>query len=460
MAISSNTHNILYEFVRKAVLHLSDELKNLPLEYEYNTKLVRGFDGHFRKHNERIFNIRRILGDEWLTNLSEYQTCVESLKSNLIIGKHLDRLVGTQVACFRLEVTQILNSFIYSMQDEQGKPTFSDEIFQRKWGEWVAFFVTEYITFKVVAPLPGLAVPTFPLRLNEEIVIDQLTDDEVTRCYQVGVIQDKSLNYPLIYKNIAVGIRKTISLPKLIIQDYELYERPVDEGEGNFGNRPLFRSDLIIDDILSVLRLFKHSRVHSTGFISWNDSFLLSSGTSYQVLSQPPYFGSYCLNENELSPFLDLWHLLKKKSKNLDFSIHRFNLAFDRRTLNDRIVDLVIAAESLLLNGINDRELSYRFVLRAAKFIKHPSYSEYEVFHIMKNAYNARSAIVHGSSPKSREIGLPDNLTTDLTTFTDTIEEIVRLGLCKALSMREESKKLCKPEYWDGLILSKLKPEQ
>jgi hypothetical protein len=141
------------------------------------------------------------------------------------------------------------------------------------------------------------------------------------------------------------------------------------------------------------------------------------------------------------------------------FSIHRFNLAFDRGLLADRIVDLVIAAEALFLGELDEQyrgELRFRFALRAAKFIEHPSYSEHDVFHVMRQAYDARSAIVHGGSPKNTR--LPDNQSADLPTFIDAVEDLVRLGLRKALSMREDGKKIRRAEYWDTLVFSNTAP--
>ena len=208
--------------------------------------------------------------------------------------------------------------------------------------------------------------------------------------------------------------------------------------------------------MLSALRLFKHTQVRTAGYINWTDSPWFSGGTSYRLLLQWPYGGKYELSVDEIPQFLELWHLLEKGAAHFGFSIRRFNLAFDRSLLADRIVDLVIAAESLFLGDLDvqDRgELRFRFALRAAKFIRHPSYSEHDIFRVMRRAYDARSAIVHGGSPKDTR--LPDNPSANLSTFIDAIEELVRLGLCKGLSMEEDGKKIRQSEYWDTLVFSK-----
>jgi hypothetical protein len=61
-----------------------------------------------------------------------------------------------------------------------------------------------------------------------------------------------------------------------------------------------------------------------------------------------------------------------------------------------------------------------------------------------------RSAVVHGGAPKDTR--LPDDPTADLTTFTDAVEDLVRVGLRKALSMEEGGTKLRQAEFWDGLL--------
>jgi hypothetical protein len=115
---------------------------------------------------------------------------------------------------------------------------------------------------------------------------------------------------------------------------------------------------------------------------------------------------------------------------------------------------LVIAAESFFLGdlGVQDRgELRFRFAIRAAKFIEHLTYSERDVYQVMRRAYDARSAIVHGGSPKDTR--LPGNQSASLQVFTDTIEQMVRLSLRKAIALQKDSKRLLKSEYWDNLLM-------
>jgi len=178
----------------------------------------------------------RKLSDEWLASLPDYQACVECLQAH---------------STHRVMANSILKSLVYAMFDDEGALAFTDERFRSKWEKLVGFFGADQIPFKTVAPLPHLVAPAFPLRLNNELVLDRLTESEVTRCYQAGVIRPDSLQFPLIYGQVAVGIRRTVFLPKLIRRGDEPPEPLEADGEGSFGNRPLSRGDLVIDDVLS-----------------------------------------------------------------------------------------------------------------------------------------------------------------------------------------------------------------
>ena len=451
--IDNETKSLVRDFVRAAASSLSDELKDKTPEWEVESLWERGDDGHFRERAERTRILWLFLNAKRLHSLPDYDTFVSQLKSDRIVGPHLEHLVGTHAGASRIDADVILQSMLYSMVDDQGGFAFTDEQFEDEWQEWADFFESKQTTFKTIAPLPRLVISDFPLQLNDELSLDRLTEDEVTRCCSVGVLRPVDRRFPLIYGEDAVGIRYKMSVPKVILKDAEPAEQLGTTSEGSFGSRPLLHTGLIVDDVLSALRLFKHTGIRTAGHASWTDIKGFSAGTSYRVLNQWPYGGGYELSPEEVTPFLELWNLLEEGAADLGFSIHRFNLAFEPRLLADRIVDLVIAAESLFLSDLDvpDRgELRFRFALRAGKFIEHPDYTEHDIYRVMRRAYDARSAIVHGGSPDDTR--LPDNQDATLPAFIDAIEELVRLGLRKALSMKQDGKKLREAAYWEGLL--------
>ncbi len=387
----SQTEERLRDFVRTAVAKLLLTPADGPTSWDVDAEWERGPDGNFHERTKP----RRLsapLTDEWLQSVPGYDRCIEGLRSKPTIAKHLDRLVGTSDAASHLDANTILWALVHAMVNKEGSFVFSDEKFDRKWREFADFFSAETISSKLIAPLPYLLAP-FPIHLNNELTLDQLTDPEVTQCCNVGVLRPLSRRFPVIVKGAAVGIRRITCSRKLIGPGEEpgLLSSLDSTDEGTFGNRPTIRDDLIVDDVLSALRLFKHIGVSCTGSVQWCETFP-GTGVRYRVLRSTPLGGHFELGAAEVPEFLGLWRLLEGGAGRLGFIIHRFNLAFDRGLLVDRIVDLVIAAESLLLRDLTERgEMRFRFAVRAAKFIEHPHYSERDVFRVMRRAYDARA---------------------------------------------------------------------
>lgn len=299
--IGEGTERAVRDFVRTAVLRLTEALNDRESEWEVDSRWKQGSDGLFRQYTTRALKLWPTLNDEWLRSLPTYDTCIEHLNSDPVIGPHLDHLVGTKKAAFRLEAKTILRSTMYAMLSDEGGFEFSDERFDCKWRELSELLTSTKVPLKTVAPLPYLSVPNYPLRLSNELVLDRFTDEEVTRCCEVDVLQPISKSSALIDSDWAVGIRRTLILPKSIRTGNETAEMPDVEGEGTFGSRPSVRDDLVVDDVLSALRLFKHTEIGTAGYASWTDSPWLGVGTQqYRILRQWPFGSDFQLSEAEV----------------------------------------------------------------------------------------------------------------------------------------------------------------
>jgi hypothetical protein len=455
--ICPETELAIRNFLRIAIPRFGEAIKDKAPEWIFDTEWKRGADGHFRERANRIRELFPTLSDEWLHAQPEFAAVAERMISDAVMGPNFGVSVGTDLASRRIQPEDILRWLFYALQDSGGHIRFEDQQFNRKWGALADAFAAMKMLFRTIAVTPNLRVPTFPLRLNRELVLDRLTADEVTQCNQVGVLQPLSKRFPLISADDAVGVRRELFLPKLFLKGDEPSGLPDAADEGRFGHRPFIRQDLVVDDVLSAMRLFKRTDIRSTGYASWAGSEFFASGTHFRVLRQLPIFGRYELSECEIPTFLELWKTLEEEASRFSFTIHRFNLSFDRGLAADRIVDLVIAAESLFLRDQDDNrgELSYRCSLRAAKFVEHPNFGERDVFQIMRRGYKVRNSVAHGESINKIDTRLPDDETTALPKFTDALEELVRLAIRKSLSMGNEGRKLRTPQYWDDLVFSK-----
>jgi Apea-like HEPN len=131
----------------------------------------------------------------------------------------------------------------------------------------------------------------------------------------------------------------------------------------------------------------------------------------------------------------------------------------ERERPDDRLVDLMIAAESLFLGGednpIDRGELRYRLELRAACFIDSKDYSQRKVFNHMRRAYDGRSAIVHGSGePKPSTLKSPKHAPMSLHDFSELTAGLLRIALKKSIDVAAGSKGAKGPLLdWSALII-------
>jgi hypothetical protein len=163
-----------------------------------------------------------------------------------------------------------------------------------------------------------------------------------------------------------------------------------------------------------------------------------------------------------LLDFSRFWQLLQsdriRKRKALVQAIRRFGYALERPFNEDRLVDFIIACESLFLSDSpTQRNLSNTLAQRVAHLISNNAAARTTVFHNIKQAYKFRNAVVHASSRTIRikdEQGEPIEVEQFLGTIQGYTHRALRLMIERAASADLEE-----PLFnWNTLMLTKNKP--
>jgi hypothetical protein len=138
-----------------------------------------------------------------------------------------------------------------------------------------------------------------------------------------------------------------------------------------------------------------------------------SGGSPLSEMWIPSHGKKYQIEKNELPHIFKIFSNLQKLEKNnklneLNVALRRFNQVYSRRLPEDKIIDLTIALESILLAG--DRtELQFRLITRGALLLKKTS-DPMRTRETLKLLYRLRSNIVHGglllSPPNEKNIKL------------------------------------------------------
>ena len=108
-------------------------------------------------------------------------------------------------------------------------------------------------------------------------------------------------------------------------------------------------------------------------------------------------------------------------------SLHRFLLGRQRMDQTDRLVDLVIAWEAILLTQEGNpiaQELSYRFGINGAAILRAARLSgAEEAYRKMRAAYSTRSWVVHGGDDQQRDKALQAGQFANLQELCDFLEQ-------------------------------------
>ena len=91
-----------------------------------------------------------------------------------------------------------------------------------------------------------------------------------------------------------------------------------------------------------------------------------------------------------------------QNTKNLVPSFRRFRAAAGREVMDDKLTDLVIALESLLVPDGRKGEIRYKFGMRGGALLPERLGGPRERRKLMQRLYDARSEVVHGSKGSAR----------------------------------------------------------
>ena len=155
-------------------------------------------------------------------------------------------------------------------------------------------------------------------------------------------------------------------------------------------------------------------------------------------------FGSvYCLCPEDIHGLMTVFERLKSLGsqgslRSVEVGIRRFNQAYGRKILEDRVIDLTVALENLLLTGISD-ELQFRLAMRGAALLR-KSWCPAKSFSLLQAIYKARSSVVHDGKTLDdpslqKEILSKLEPKLDSSQFLDEAERIVRAVLREYLEL-------------------------
>lgn len=414
-------------------------------------------DGLFMSQNTLLSAWQAHLGR--LHELPEFKRLAEVLRTDPAIGSRLETLVGPAgLGRGNVTTSSVIDRMLDGYLAVCGRAalTLDDGCVARVLREFEVELRVAEIELPLVAPVLGLNAEASEAQLGEGIELSLMSDDEVARCLAVGLITDpfgRSTGLVLVRSRLALKAR----VPAPIISGPETppgVDIAVNEARNEIDRR--------FGQIVRALRVFKSGDITLPGSLLFDPT---SACALAHVVSprSDPFGATYELPELEIEQFRSFLTSFRRaeSTRAIEPAVRRFSMATERPRDDDRLVDLLVAAESLFLgdSGVLERgELGYRLSLRAAFFIDSPTHGPRSVYTHMRNAYAVRSSLVHGGIPSAKYLRNPAGDSVTLREFADLTQELLRLALRKAVKL--PSPMSSKIMDWDaGLILPKAKAD-
>jgi hypothetical protein len=303
----------------------------------------------------------------------------------------------------------------------------------------------------VVIALREFDATGVPIALEPNLIIDALSEAEVAVAVGFGGgLKSLSVDERTVARTFAI---KTTFESRLFVAGVPAADEPHEQATRE-------EAESRASALLRALQVFKRGRVSASATFQYTARF--GAETSPVQGSVGPGFGwhaaePYVLVDDEVTGFREFWLAFKEIHARsvISSALRRFNFAADRALPDDEIVDLMIAAEALFLQEIDERyrgELSYRLALRAASFLGKTLQERLRLFKFMRRAYNARSVVVHGGVHRGDDLKRLDGTPATVHEFADDLEDVVRDALRLAIRAIADGEAF--PPAWEELALA------
>ena len=214
---------------------------------------------------------------------------------------------------------------------------------------------------------------------------------------------------------------------------------------------PEAAADEIFEELEAMLRLFQMGNVSIRRNLLLGRDFGRGELTWFiferPIRSKPeplyhryPYLIDDTVLHNFRQYFSRYWKTVHRKPKRIYNALHRFSSSYEERASADRLLELVIALESLF--GGKGDSTTYKLALRASCFLYPPGKDRQEVFEKIKRTYGDRSGLIHGDRLYPRY--------TDKE--IDDIEDLLRKAINKFLEYDVNGTRLYSEADLDNLL--------
>lgn len=310
-----------------------------------------------------------------------------------------------------------------------------NEIFNRGFQQLAADIKAPTITVKRISLLLNARISADEIVLEPRLRLRKLALSEIEAWYNNGLVQG-------LYGIIPISSRH---LPWLDCAIELAYEAPKSGWD-----RAQYRESVdATDRVICATRLLTGHAVALAFSQELSENLLWRSFSGIYFGPPTPRYHTQGIDftVEDGNSLVRLWERLKDSPNRdkLELAMSRWDSAIDRQTSGDKLIDYWIGLESLFTPD-SSAELRYRAALRIAAFLDPAPTARAEIYNDIRQSYECRSAVVHGSS------------NVRILKRTDALAEKTRSYLQRALLQILDSDRSFDVRGLEGKILNHYEP--
>jgi hypothetical protein len=341
-----------------------------------------------------------------LQGLNSYSEVATAMQADPTIAKHLGMMVGDGGTMARVDVNTSLRAFLINLLLRQNDLAVDASKLDSLYGDFETFFYSDLLKKRAFSPITGFEMEVDQIELGRGFFLRRLSVQEregiASSAATVMPFPQFSVGFPTGLEKFALDL--SVEVPKVVGE-----QPPTNVPPGGIGQIASERFQTVI----SALRLFKAGAVDMTSISTGTIGFDIYGGFGGGMsrIRLPVLAANYTLSGTESPKFVAFWADFQRQylmqHKRVDLAMRRFNLAYERLMLEDRLIDYAIGLEALLLRAEEQQELGFRLALRGSRLLTNDANARSEIFSRLRAAYSVRSEIVHGGSiPAEVAIGV------------------------------------------------------
>jgi len=376
---------------------------------------------------------------EQARELPEYQRSIDELEAGAVISAHLQKKIAIAGFGYRpLKATDLLEELVQPISAGK-RPVFDEHLFNHAYTVFEDGFYFPTVECEAIAPVQGWFLSgelqersrNSPLlKISDDLEISQLSEEEERAVHLMELVR----RYGPRWTDRLYAIRAKYQRTKVLMRnDEELSPEQERSAEDEF-----VRINDRIEAVLQTLRVFRQGRIRQGGIYHRVNSWLVSGimRTVSKPLDDPlaNLNPMYLLEtEQDLNDLKEFWQTVQRAKAQghgfLDVAMRRFAEGNERHRVEDRIIDLMIAAEALSQSSSSRTKGAVIAKYVAAHGV---DADKNKVQEHMQETYRLRNSIVHDGDA-SRWLKRTGKQRGDLIFFVNTAEEYLREALKKTV---------------------------